>query len=521
MAQLLKYGSRGNQVKTVQEMLNTAGGYNLTADGIYGDNTLQAVKDYQQKNGLDVDGIVGDKTLKELLNNNNNNASSTTSKYTPTKAPTLSPTPTAPTYDTSKWDESGKGDAASDAYEAAKKALGEHGEFVFSENEWLNSLKDSIKNYGDFSYDVNSDALYQQYADQYMRQGKLASADVMGQAAAMTGGYGNSYAASVGNQAYLSYLQQLNDKVPELYQLALDRYNMGKQDLYDQYGMLLSEYEREYGLHSDEYNKLLDALGIAREDYYSGADMFYTEQGNKNNVLGQQFTDEMAIWDANNTNDWNQAEWEESANRYANEEAWRQKEYDLNNRQVTLQENAAKNSNKTYTSSGSSSSGGSGSGSGSGSSGKGNSSGNGSGTGSTSGVTDAIRTKASGFTSNTKLADYIDGLISAGTITDAEGDALYAEYVDNNEKYNEETGAISYKDMVGSTNGWTVVDDGGANLWGVDKDAIVKAPNGETITLAQLRDKLKSEGMTHKEATDVIKQLQQNLGISSNWMFGW
>ena len=496
MAQLLKYGSQGNDVKDLQNRLN-ANGYNLSVDGSFGKNTLSAVKDYQQKNGLEVDGIVGNNTWGKLLSGE---APSSTDGYTPTTAPTITPAPDAPTYDSSTWDESEKGSAAGSAYEAAKDAVANYGDFNFSEQGWLDNIKDDIKNYGEFSYDVNSDALYQQYAEQYMRQGKLAMQDTMGQAAAMTGGLGNSYAATVGNQAYLSYLQQLNDRVPELYKLALDRHNMGKQDLYDQYGMLLSEYEREYGLHSDEYNKLLDALGIAKDDYYSGADMFYTEQGNKNNVLGQEFNDDMAIWEADTNNKWTQAEWEESANRYANEEAWRQKEWDRSQEQHEIQKAQAgvtvdsttgkvvvapKNEPKT------------------------------------SGVTDDIRNKAASFTSNTSLGDYIDGLIANGTITDTEGDALYAEYVDENEKYNKDTGAISYSDMIGSSKGWTVVDKGGGNLWGIDANAVIKAPNGETIRLDQLRDKLKSEGMTHSEATNAIKKLQQNLGISSNWMFGW
>lgn len=317
----LQYGSKGIDVAQLQKYLNN-NGYNLRADGDFGSKTQAAVKDYQQKNGLTVDGIVN-KSLYTKLSNTNAN-------YTPTAAPTIAPEPTAPKYDTSSWDDSEKGSAASGAYEAAKNALNNYGSFNFSENEWLEGIKDNIKNYGEFSYDVNSDALYQQYAEQYARMGKMASADVMGQAAAMTGGYGNSYAASAGNQAYQSYIQQLNDKVPELYQLARDQYNMEKQELYNQYSMLLSEYEREYGLYSDEYNKLLDSLGISRDDYYSGADMFYTEQGNKNNVLGQEFSDAMALWEADTNNKWAQAEWDESANRYANEEMWRRKEWEEN-----------------------------------------------------------------------------------------------------------------------------------------------------------------------------------------------
>ena len=499
----LQFGSKGDDVKELQQYLNN-NGYSLNVDGDFGNNTLSAVKDYQQKNGLDVDGIVGDNTWGKLLGSN---TSANSSGYTPTAAPTIAPAPTAPKYDTSSWDDSTKGSAASGAYEAAKEALNNYGSFNFSENKWLEGIKDNIKNYDKFSYDVNSDALYQQYAEQYARMGKMASADVMGQAAAMTGGYGNSYAATVGNQAYQSYIQQLNDKVPELYQLALEQHNMEKQDLYNQYSMLLSEYEREYGLYSDEYNKLLDSLGIAKDDYYSGADMFYTEQGNKNNVLGQEFSDAMSLWEADTNNKWAQAEWDESANRYANEEAWRQKEYDLSNRQVTLQEKSYEDSKKAASTSSSSSS----------SSSKGTS-GNGTNSAGTSGITAGIKNKAASFESNTALANYLDGLVASGTISEADSDALYAEYVDDNEKYvDNEDGSktISYKSMLDSTSGWSVIDDGGVNWFGIgiDADAIVKAPNGEQIRLDNLREKLKSEGMTTSEANNLIKSLMKNLGI--------
>ena len=150
-------------------------------------------------------------------------------------------------------------------YVSAQEALLNKGNFAFSENEWLKNVKDGIKNHDDFSYDVNSDALYQQLVDQYVQQGKMASADVMGKAAGMTGGYGNSYANTVGNQVYQSYLQQLNNEVPALYESALNQHNMQKQALYDEYALLMKEYDREYGLYADEYNRLLKSLEGAKE----------------------------------------------------------------------------------------------------------------------------------------------------------------------------------------------------------------------------------------------------------------
>ena len=57
---VLKLGSRGNDVKLLQEKLN------LKTDGIFGPLTEEAVKDFQRSNGLKVDGIVGANTLSKL-----------------------------------------------------------------------------------------------------------------------------------------------------------------------------------------------------------------------------------------------------------------------------------------------------------------------------------------------------------------------------------------------------------------------------------------------------------------------
>ena len=94
---------------------------------------------------------------------------------------------------------------------------------------------EAYMNREDFQYDMNADALYQQYKDRYMEMGRDAMEDTMGQAAALTGGYGSSYAQNVGQQAYNSYMQQLGDVVPELYQLAYDRYQDKGDQLHKTY----------------------------------------------------------------------------------------------------------------------------------------------------------------------------------------------------------------------------------------------------------------------------------------------
>jgi peptidoglycan hydrolase-like protein with peptidoglycan-binding domain len=62
---ILTIGSQGAAVKELQEKLNALG-YKLTVDGIYGNKTADAVKDFQSKNGLRADGIVGPKTMEKL-----------------------------------------------------------------------------------------------------------------------------------------------------------------------------------------------------------------------------------------------------------------------------------------------------------------------------------------------------------------------------------------------------------------------------------------------------------------------
>ena len=63
---LSKYGSRGSEVRTIQDKLKRWGYYTGSVDGIYGSLTVAAVKKFQQKNGLAVDGIAGTKTLNAM-----------------------------------------------------------------------------------------------------------------------------------------------------------------------------------------------------------------------------------------------------------------------------------------------------------------------------------------------------------------------------------------------------------------------------------------------------------------------
>lgn len=201
----------------------------------------------------------------------------------------------------------------------AQNALQQHqqnkpGEY---QSQWQNQIDDLLKQYqnrGPFQYDINADAMYQQMVDRYVQQGKQAMMDTMGQAAALTGGYGNSYAQSVGQQTYQGYLQGAYDMMPQFYQMALDRYQMEGDDLLNQYGLLSDQEDRAYGQYMDllnQYNAQLDRLqGVyeSERDYDFGKyqydenfdyntwmdDQEYQYKADRDNVADSQWQQQMA-----------------------------------------------------------------------------------------------------------------------------------------------------------------------------------------------------------------------------------
>lgn len=548
----LKLGSKGDEVKTLQTQLN-ANGYNLDVDGSFGNKTLAAVKDYQQKNNLSVDGIVGNNTWGAL-----------------TKSSTTTPTTTAPAatqqdstykYEDFKYDPYEKSDIVKEAEAMIQQQMSQKpGDFQYSFQNQLDDIYNKIMNREEFSYDLNADALYQQYKDQYTAQGQLAMMDTMGQAAAMTGGYGNSYAQGVGQQTYQGYLQQLNEKVPELYQIALNQYNQEEQSLYNQAALLAQQKEQEYGMHRDEVSDYYTAL-----DYLTGrADKLASDEYT-------QWSDKLGI-DYNIHSDRQTAGYQEKSDAFDYAMSLLSSGITPDSEKLasagisSADAQAIVNKVKEQEAAAKVSSGG----------GSGNGYDNGGQTTSDikkmqaelgitadgkwgpasveasggltadeaytawmngtlgeyvdptggSEIPESIKNKCASFKSNTELESYLEGLEFAGTISHDQALQLMAEYVDNNEKYIQDgngnnTSTPSYREMVKNTNGWTVDSKGGANLLGIDQNAKVTAPDGTTMTLKNLREKLKFEGMTQSEANKVIKTLQQNLGISDNWLFGW
>ena len=126
-------------------------------------------------------------------------------------------------------------------------------EFSSSYDEQIAELYNQIVSREAFKYDPMSDSLYGQYREQYTRMGRMAMMDSMGKAAALTGGYGSSYAQKVGQQEYDEYLQKLGEVMPELYAAAYQRYKDQGEDLE-------SKYQTLRGLEGQEYDRYRDQV---------------------------------------------------------------------------------------------------------------------------------------------------------------------------------------------------------------------------------------------------------------------
>lgn len=252
------FGSTGSTVSKLQTILNEHG-YDLTVDGIFGEKTQAAVRDYQKRYNLKLDGIAGPETWGSLLGQNGSGSSgSYPSSGSSGKTGTSTNLPLGKVSDgtAAALDRLEKGYTPSSDVEAEQALLDSlaqlrPGDYESDFTAQLDALYQEISSRPGFSYDPGSDAAYQSYALQYARQGRAAMADTLGQTAHLTGGYGSSYAQSAAQQSYQRYLQQLSDVLPQLQSAAYSRYRDEGDALLDRYKLLQGQDEEAYGRWQD------------------------------------------------------------------------------------------------------------------------------------------------------------------------------------------------------------------------------------------------------------------------------
>ncbi|MBQ1233660.1 MAG: hypothetical protein IIX86_09025 [Clostridia bacterium] len=289
----------------------------------------------------------------------------------------------------------GKYDAAIDAYAKYRSAAMQR-----------DKAYSDIVNRKDFSYNVNNDAMYDQLVREYTEGASRAAEDAMGRAAAMTGGYGNSYAQQVSQQTFQDYMGGLDAEADKLYDRALDRYLLQGEALADKYALASDMADQKYA----EYEAI---LGAQMEGTTTGA------------VAAEKSPIDV--------------------DKY--EEAF------------------------------------------------------------------------SDMTTQEEIANYLEKRIATGAITKEDALILLDQYATDlpTEKSikDESVSNRNYED-------YEVVDDGGFNIFGMDRDAKVRYTfeNGDTeeVTLAELYKRLQKEGKSKKQAKEIVLELQEQLGISTP---GW
>lgn len=201
-----------------------------------------------------------------------------------------------------------------------------------SYTERLDSLLGQIQNRDKFSYDMNSDPMFQQALASAMRSGKTAMQDTMGQASMLTGGYGSSYATSAASQAYNAYIQDAYDNLPEYYNMALEAYNLEGQDMYNQLAALsdadMKEYERNYNAFNAN---MANAQQMYNNEYTQWADSIQQALNNANlqlNENNQMFNQLFNYTNMMNDEYWKDANFNESIRQYENNFAEGQRQFD-------------------------------------------------------------------------------------------------------------------------------------------------------------------------------------------------
>lgn len=422
-------------------------------------------KEFYQYDGEQSKAVIGDVPLKDT---NTSKTPTATPQKTPSstmspskntvsgltnKAPSL-PEYTAPTYHPSE----AVNQAAKMLADQMAKAPGQYN------SPWatqLNDTLDKILNREKFSYDFNGDAFYQQYKDKFTQQARMASEDAIARASAMTGGYGNSYAATAGAQAFNDQMGQLNDVIPELFQMAYDRYAREGQDLKDAYSMLAAREAEAYGKYRDEMGDYL-----AEKDYLTGrlesakADDLnnrnFEYNAHRDTVEDQKWASEfdLAVDQINKNLELSQREAE--ASRVAAEKAAKAKEEDEKNKVIEER--------KKF-------------------------------------LDDIGKELPEKFDNNEDMANYLAILEGRGDITGDEAMALldkyaYADYIDRD---------------------WHIEDIGRDPFGAPGVETIFKDQYGNSVSYADIMDELKASGMSQEEADKWMLDLLTKLHGNKEW----
>lgn len=377
-----------------------------------------------------------------------------------------------------------------DAFLSSQLAKIQSGKTSYSDQ--LKDIMAQIQNREKFSYDVDTDPLFQQALASAMNSGKQAMQDTIGQASALTGGYGSTYATTAGNQAYNAFIEDAYDNLPQYYQMALEAYQAEGDEMYRQYTMISDADSKEYDrtvaaydatsqYRNQIYNEAYNMYRDSKNDAFAMANLQLSEHGQKVSDAYNYYSASSDYADKLYEREY--TEWADSINmawkeiEALNTEAWSNKNFDEDVRRFNegLAENqrqrewqsAEAEKERAFTAS-----------------------------------ENAKSRAASRASSGSRKSSTSDSSLKSPTETQMKN-ALKAYNESGNEGFNKYVNSIpdnvdkdaivqyiaEYGELPYSQRTYTVIDDGGVNWgWGIDNNAKVKDQYGNEYTLKQLKN---------------------------------
>lgn len=181
-----------------------------------------------------------------------------------------------------------------------------YGDFTYDpySGKWdsqIQNMGNELYNYGPFEYSASTDPLYAQYRKEYTREGRRATEDTLGIAAAASGGLPSSYAATAAAQAGNYYASQLTDKIPELYKLAYQKY-------LSDYQIKNSTLSALQSLDQSDYTKWLDSVNLDKSIYDDKFNRLVTTANMAQNIDNQawgRYQDNLGQYNTNRSFEYN------------------------------------------------------------------------------------------------------------------------------------------------------------------------------------------------------------------------
>lgn len=209
------------------------------------------------------------------------------------------------------------------------------GGFADKYQRLIDAAQKKVLNREAFSYDAEKDPSYQQYKDSYTRQGNKAMQDTLAEISARTGGLASSYAGQAAQQTYDGYMSALADKIPELreiaYQKYMDEYNMDRDAL----NVLTGLSDREYGRYLDDRNQYNTDRNFAYGQFADDRD--YAYKLGRDKISDERYENELAYQREQDA--YNRA-WDEDEREYQRGQDAYNREWHENERDYARQQDA-------------------------------------------------------------------------------------------------------------------------------------------------------------------------------------